>query len=153
MTASLLRTVDSVKAQPFGAVVAIAGVATPSREMSRGGAVSGQTSSARGDQGVFVSTFELSPSLLKSLIISSRSLSEKVDRDAKFADSHQLSTTWEGLVLRRKSQILVPDDVDLQRQITAEYHDTPYAGHWGIDKDQKGSWSVVLVAVYGRRCR
>ena len=137
VTASLLRTVDSVKAQPFGAVVATAGVVTPSREMSRGGAVSGQTSSARGDRGVSVSTFELSPSLLKSLIISSRSLSEKVDRDAKFADSNQLSTTWEGLVLKRKSQILVPDDVDLQRQIIAEYHDTPYAGHWGIEKTRK----------------
>jgi len=137
VTASLLQSVDSDKATPFGAVLATADVATSNREVFQNRIVSGQTKPVRGGQSASVPTFDLSPSLLKSLIISSRSLSEKTQRDANWADSNQLSTTWEGLVLKRKSQIVVPDDVDLRRQIIAECHDTPYSGHYGIEKTRK----------------
>ena len=137
VTASLLPSVDSDKALPFGAVVATADVATSSRGMFQNRIVPGPVNSVRGDQSAYVPTFDLSPSLLKSLLISSRSLSEKVQRDANWADSNQLSTTWEGLVLKKESQIVVPDDVDLQRQIIAEYHDSPFAGHYGIEKTRK----------------
>ena len=77
--------------------------------------MSGQSVSVRGGQSVSSPTFDLSISLLKSLIISSRELSEKVQRDANWADSNQLSTTWQGLVLKRNSLIVVPEDVDLQK--------------------------------------
>ena len=137
VTASLLQSVDSVKNQPFGAVFAAADASASSRGMFPHRTESGQARSVRGDQRAFVSTFDLSPSLLKSLIISSRSLYEKVQRDANWADSNQLSTTWEGFVLKRKSRIVVPDDVDLRRLIIAEYHDTPYSGHYGIEKTRK----------------
>src|SRR3569833_4794844 len=94
--------------------------------------MSGQTGSVRGDQSVFSPTFDLSPSLLKPLIEGSRELSEKVQRDANWADSNQLSTTWEGFVLKRTSRIVVPDDVELRRKNMSEYHDTYCAGHYGI---------------------
>ena len=48
-----------------------------------------------------------------------------------------LSTTWEGLVLRGNSKIVVPLDEDLRRKIIGEYHDTPYAGHYGIEKTEQ----------------
>ena len=137
VTASQLQSVDSDKDQPFGAVFAAAGVATPNRGMFQRRTVSGQTCSVRGDQSVSSPTFDLSISLLKSLIISSRELSEKVQRDANWADSNQLSTDWQGLVLKENSRIVVPEDVDLRRQIIAEYHDTPFAGHYGRDKTRQ----------------
>ena len=134
VTASQLQSVDSDKAQPSGAVFAAAGLAKPNRRMFQNKSASGQTASVRGDQSVFSPTFDLSPSLLKPLIEGSRELSEKVQRDANWADSNQLSTTWEGFVLKRKSRIVVPDDVELRRKIMSEYHDTYCAGHYGIGK-------------------
>ena len=52
-------------------------------------------------------------------------------------DSHQLSTTWEGLVLKENSKIVVPDNAELRRSIIADLHDTQYAGHYGKDKTQQ----------------
>ncbi len=142
VTASLPQSVDSDKAQPFGVVFAATGAGASNREMFQKVIGSGPTKSFRGVRRTSVSTFDLSPSLLKSLLISSRSLSEKVQRDANWADSNQLSTTWEGLVLKRKSRLAVPDDVNLRRQIIAEYHDSPYAGHYGIEKTRKAVGQV-----------
>lgn len=65
VTASLLQSVDPGKAKPFGAVVATADVATSSREIHQSRVVSGQTNSIVGDQSAIVSTYDLSPSLLK----------------------------------------------------------------------------------------
>ena len=137
VTASLLRSVDSGKAKPFGAVIATAGAGAPSRETFQFRVATGQSNSTRSDRSAFVPTFDLSPSLLKSLLISSRSLSEKVQEDVTWADSNQLSTTLEGLVLKGGSKIVVPSDDDLRRQIIAEYHDTYIAGHYGIEKTRK----------------
>ena len=137
VTASLLRSVDSGKAKPFGAVVATAGAVAPSRETFQFRVVPGQANSTRSDRSAFVPTFDLSPSLLKSLLISSRSLSEKVQGDVTWADSNQLSTTLEGLVLKGGSKIVVPSDDDLRRRIIEEYHDTYVAGHYGIEKTRK----------------
>ena len=86
MTASQLQSVDSDKAQPSGAVFAAAGLAKPNRRMFQNKSASGQTASVRGDQSVFSPTFDLSPPLLKPLIEGSRELSEKVQRDANWAD-------------------------------------------------------------------
>ena len=133
VTASQLQSVDSDKVQPFGAVFAAAGVATPNRRMFQRRRKPGQASSVRDDQSVFSPTFDLSPSLLKSLIEKSRELSVKVQRDANWAEANQLSTNWEGLVLKRNSKIVVPDDVHLRRRIVSELHDTHFAGHYGRD--------------------
>ena len=129
--------VDSAKAQPFGAVIAAADVATSSRRMFQIRNESGQTRSASGDQVVLEPTFDLSPSLLKSFIVGSKELCEKTQRDANWADSNQLSTTWEGLVLKENSLIVVPDNDELRRSILAECHDTQYAGHYGKDKTRQ----------------
>ena len=99
--------------------------------------VPGQAKPVRSDQSVSVPIFDLSPSLLKLLIVSSRNLSEKVQCNGTWADSNLLSTTWEGLVLRGNSKIVVPLDEDLRRKIIGEYHDTPYAGHYGIERLNK----------------
>src|SRR3569833_2804385 len=107
VTASLLLCVVFVLVLLSGAVFAAAGLAKPNRRMFQNRSMSGQTGSVRGDQSVFSPTFDLSPSLLKPLIEGSRELSEKVQRDANWADSNQLSTTWEGFVLKRKSRIVV----------------------------------------------
>ena len=137
VTASLPQNVDSDKDQTFGAFIASAVVATSSRGTFRNKNKTGQSVFIRGGQSVSSPTFDLSISLLKLLIISSWELFEKVQRDANWADSNQLSTTWQGLVLKRNSLIVVPEDVDLRRQIIEEYHDTPYSGHYGIEKTRK----------------
>ena len=84
-------------------------------------------------------TFDLSVSLLKRLTEESRDLVAEVRRDATRAKSSQLSATSEGLVLKRGSHIVVPSvkGSDLKTQILAEYHDTPYSGHYGIDKTRR----------------
>jgi hypothetical protein len=146
VTASQLQSDDSDKAQPFGAIFAAAGVVTPKRRMFQNKSTSGQTASVRGDQSVFSPTFDLSPSLLKPLIEGSRELFEKVHRDANWADSNQLSTIWEGFVLKRKSQIVVPDDVELRRKIISEYHNTYYVGHYGIHKAKQAIGRLFLWA-------
>ena len=137
VTASSSQNVDSDKDPTFGAFIASAVVATTSRGTFRNKNKTGRSVFIRGGQSVSSPTFDLSISLLKLLIISSRELSEKVQRDANWADSNQLSTTWQGLVLKRNSLIVVPEDVDLRRQIIEEYHDTPYSGHYGIEKTRK----------------
>ena len=137
VTASLRPDVDSDKAKPFDAVFAIAGVSTPNRGMFLNRIVPGRAKSVRSDQLASVPIFDLSLSLLKLLIVSSTSLSEKVQSNGTWADSHQLSTTWDGLVLRGNSQIVVPLDEDLRKTIIGEYHDNRYAGHYGIEKTQQ----------------
>ena len=137
MTASLRPDVDSDKAKPFDAVFATAGVSTPNRGMFLNRIVPGRAKSVRSDQLASVPIFDLSPSLLKLLIVSSTSLSEKVQSNGTWADSHQLSTTWDGLVLRGNSQIVVPLDEDLRKAIIGEYHDNRYAGHYGIENTQQ----------------
>ena len=137
VTASLPQDVDSAKALPFGAVFAAAGVKSSNREILNR-MLSGQTRSVGKSQSALVPTFDLNPSLLNSLTISSRSLSEKVQEDATWADSNQLSTTYEGLVLKGNSLIVVPASAEeLKTMIIAEYHDTAYAGHYGIEKTRK----------------
>ena len=94
VTASSSQNVDSDKDQTFGAFIASAVVATTSRGTFRNKNKTGRSVFIRGGQSVSSPTFDLSISLLKLLIISSRELSEKVQRDANWADSNQLSTTW-----------------------------------------------------------
>ena len=64
LSASLLHYVDSAKAQPFGAINAVADVGTSSRGMSQGSSQFWPTVSVAGDQRVLEPTFDLSPSLL-----------------------------------------------------------------------------------------
>ena len=102
VTASLPQSDDSEKGHTFDAVIATADVAASSRGTFQNRNKTGQSVSVRGGQSVSSPTFDLSMSLLKPLIISSRELSEKVQRDANWADSNQLSATWQGLVLKRE---------------------------------------------------
>ena len=90
-----------------------------------------------------IPTFDFSDSLLKRLREESRELVARTQRDANWAMANQLSATSEGLVLKRQSHKVVPEvDSSLKTQIIAEYHDTYYAGHYGIDKTRRAVGQV-----------
>ena len=79
-------------------------------------------------------TFDLSMSLLKPLLIGSQDLFSRVQGDATWALENQLCTNVQGLVLKGGNRVVVPDDEVLRTQILSEYHDTLYAGHYGVTK-------------------
>ena len=79
-------------------------------------------------------TFDLSMSLLKPLIIGSQDLFSRVQGDATWALENQLCTNVQGLVLKNGNRIVVPDLKELRALIMSEYHDTFYAGHYGVTK-------------------
>jgi hypothetical protein len=95
---------------------------SPAREK----ALSGDQSSAE------PLTFDLSVPLLERLIIGSQSLYRKVQRDANWASRCQLSVNDQSLVLKRGSRIVVPADVELRSLQISEFHDSIYAGHFGM---------------------
>jgi hypothetical protein len=59
-------------------------------------------------------TFDLSIPLLKRLITGSQSLYCKVQGDATWASRCQLSVNDQSLVLKKGSQIVVPEDYELR---------------------------------------
>ena len=122
---------EAAKLLTFGAVFA----AAENRETYQSGSSPGRGDRVSDDhQSAYLTTFDLSQPLLKSLIEGSVSLYRKVQGDATWADLNQLSVTVQCLVLKRGSRIVVPENEVLRRSIMSEYHDTLYAGHYGINK-------------------
>jgi hypothetical protein len=94
-----------------------------------------QGKSVSGDQGsAKILTFDLSIPLLKRLISGSQSLYRQVQGDATWASRCQLSVNVQGLVINRGSRIAVLDDEELQTLLISEFHDSPYAGHFGMSR-------------------
>jgi hypothetical protein len=88
-----------------------------------------------GDQGsAKVLTFDLSISLLKRLITGSQSLYRQVQRDVNWASRCQLSVNDQGLVIKWGSRIVVPEDEELRSLLISEFHDSKYAGHFGMSR-------------------
>jgi hypothetical protein len=83
-------------------------------------------------------TFDLLSFLLKSLQLESRVLCKKIRQDAnRPSKSPGLCVNSQGLVVK-DSQVVVPDHCDhLKREIMEAFHDTPFAGHYGIAKTCK----------------
>ena len=79
-------------------------------------------------------TFDLSMPLLKRLITSSQSLYRQVQRDANWASRCQLSVNDQSLLIKKGSRVVVPDDDELQSLLISEFHDSQYAGHFGISR-------------------
>lgn len=79
-------------------------------------------------------TVELNPEILESLV--SACAFDPWLRDASNHVSHNLKKTWQGLWLRG-SQIYVPDNKALKKQLFEELHDSKVAGHYGIHKTRR----------------
>jgi hypothetical protein len=95
--------------------------------------ISGQGESVSRDQGIDkMLTFDLSIPILKCLITGSQSLYRKVQRHANWASRCQLSVNDQSLVLKRGSQIVVPNDCELRNLLISEFHDSMYAEHFGM---------------------
>ena len=79
-------------------------------------------------------TFDLSIPLLKSILEGSKALFLRVQSDASWALRNQLSVNAQGLVLKRGNRVVVPENEALRTSLISEFHDTPYAGHYGVTK-------------------
>jgi hypothetical protein len=88
-----------------------------------------------GDHGsAKVLTFDLSIPLLKRLISGSQSLYRQVQIDEHWASRCQLSVNDQGLVIKWGSRVVVPDDEELRSLLISEFHDSKYAGHFGMSR-------------------
>ena len=88
-----------------------------------------------GDQGsAKVLTFDLSIPLLKRLITGSQSLYRQVQLDEHWASRCQLSVNDQGLVIKWGSRVVVPEDEELRSLLISEFHDSKYAGHFGMSR-------------------
>jgi hypothetical protein len=76
---------------------------------------------------------EISIPLQVSILRESQSLQDSVLRDAKTSEARGLRVNSTGFVLRG-SKVVIPDSPDLKRLLITEFHDTPYAGHFGQNK-------------------
>jgi hypothetical protein len=76
----------------------------------------------------------LSIALLKRLISGSQSLYQQVQQDAHWASRCQLSVNDQSLVIKWGSRIVVPEDKELQTLLISEFHDSKYAGHFGMSR-------------------
>jgi hypothetical protein len=93
----------------------------------------GQGEHVSGDQSCAeMLTFDLSIPLLKRLITSSQSLYREVQGDATWASRSHLIINDQSLVLKKGSQIVVLEDHELQSLLISEFHDSMYAGHFGM---------------------
>jgi len=79
-------------------------------------------------------TFDLSIPLLKSILEGSKDLFLRVQSDASWALRNQLSVNVQGLVLKGGNRVFVPENEALRTSLISEFHDTPYAGHYGVTK-------------------
>jgi hypothetical protein len=84
-------------------------------------------------------TFDLSIPILKRLITGGQIAYRKVQQDANWASRCQLSVNDRSLVLKRGSRIVVPDDEKLRSLLISEFHDSMYAGHFGMAQ----TWAAV----------
>jgi hypothetical protein len=76
---------------------------------------------------------EISIPLRDSILRESQSLRESVLRDANSPEARGLRVNSNGFVLRG-SKVVITDSPDLKRLLITEFHDTPYAGHFGQNK-------------------
>jgi hypothetical protein len=81
-----------------------------------------------------VLTFDLSILLLKRLITGSQSLYRQVQQDAHWASRCQPSVNDQSLVIKWGSRIVVSEDKELQTLLNSEFHDSKYAGHFGMSR-------------------
>jgi hypothetical protein len=83
-------------------------------------------------------TFDLPSSLLKFIQLESQDLCKQIRQDAnRPSKSPGLSVNSQGLVVK-DSRVVVPHQCDhLKRDIMEAFHDTPFAGHYGIAKTCK----------------
>jgi hypothetical protein len=76
----------------------------------------------------------LSIPLLKRLISGSQNLYQQVQQDARWASRCQLNVNDQSLVIKWGSRIVVPEDEELQTLLISEFHDSKYAGHFGMSQ-------------------
>jgi hypothetical protein len=76
---------------------------------------------------------EISIPLQDSILRESQSLRDSVLRDANIPKAWGLCVNSDGFVLRG-SKVVISDSPDVKRLQIAEFHDTPYAGHFGQNK-------------------
>jgi hypothetical protein len=103
--------------------------------------VPGQGEDVADDQGsAKIQTFDLSIPLLKRLISGSQSLYRQVQLDEHWASRCHLSVNDQGLVIKRGSRIVVPEeDEELRSLLISEFHDSLYAEHFGMSR----TWVAV----------
>jgi hypothetical protein len=83
---------------------------------------------------VMNSRLNLSIPLLKRLISGSQGLYRQVQLDEHWASRCQLSVNDQGLVIKWGSRIVVPEDEELRSLLITEFHDSKYAGHFGMSR-------------------
>jgi hypothetical protein len=112
-------------------------VAAGHREAFQHISIPGQGEDVSGDQGsAKVLTFDLSIPLLKRLITESQSLYRQVQLDEHWASRCQLSVNDQGLVIEWGSRNNVPEDEELRSLLISEFHDSKYAGHFGMSRSR-----------------
>jgi hypothetical protein len=110
-------------------------VAAGHREAFRRITIPGREGDASNDQGsAKVLTFDLSIPLLKRLITGSQSLYHQIQQDAHWASRCHLSVNDQSLVIKWGSRIVVPEDEELRTLLISEFHDSKYAGHFGMSR-------------------
>jgi hypothetical protein len=121
------------RAAQFPVVDTAGAVAAGHREAFQRISILGQGEDVAGDQGsAKILTFDLSIPLLKRLISGSQSLYRQVQLDEHWASRCQLSVNDQGLVIKWGSRIVVPEDEELRSLLISEFHDSKYAGHFGM---------------------
>jgi hypothetical protein len=115
-------------------VVGSAGaIAAEDQETYQRISIPSQEESVSGDQSCAeMLTISLSIPLLKRLIAGSQDLYRKVQGYETWASQCQLSVNDQSLVLKKDSRIVVPEDHELRSLLISEFHDSMYAGHFGI---------------------
>jgi hypothetical protein len=99
-------------------------------------------------------TFDLSVPLFKCLITGSQSLYWQVKQDAHWASRCQLGVNNQSLVIKWGSRIVVPEDEELRTLLISEFHDSKYAGHFGMSRTRVAVGRMFwwnLVSSRGRR--
>jgi hypothetical protein len=76
---------------------------------------------------------EISIPLRDSILRGSQNLRDSVLRDTNSPEARGLRVNSNGFVLRG-SKVVIPDSPDLKRLLITEFHDTPYAEHFGQNK-------------------
>jgi hypothetical protein len=61
-------------------------------------------------------------------------LYRQVQQDVHWASRCHLSVNDQSLVMKWGSQIVVPEDEELQTLLISEFHDSKYAGHFGMSR-------------------
>jgi hypothetical protein len=123
------------RAAQFPVVGTAGAVAAGHQEAFQRISIPGQGEDVAGDQGsAKILTFDLSVPLLKRLTIGSQSLYQQVQLDEDWASRCQLSVNDQGLMIKWGSRIVVPEDEELRSLLISEFHDSKYAGHFGMSR-------------------